>query len=139
MRYLLDTRVVSELVKPVPCDTVVGWLAAQHSDTLFLSVLTIGEIGKGLTKLVDSKRKERLTAWLNTLKQAYGDRILPIDPKVCESWGILQGNAEKSGVPMASIGGLIAATACTHHLTMVTRNEKDFAPSNITIVNPWKL
>ncbi len=139
MKYLPDACVVSELVKPEPCDAVVGWLADQPSDALFLSVLTIGEIRKGLTKLVDSKRKTRLTAWLNTLQQEYGDRILSVDLEVCESWGILQGNAEKAGVPMASIDGLIAATAYTHHLTLVTRNETDFAPSNVPIVNPWGL
>jgi predicted nucleic acid-binding protein len=136
---LLDTCVVSELVKPEPCDAVVGWLADQPSDALFLSVLTIGEVRKGLTKLVDSKRKTRLTAWMNTLQQEYGDRILSVDLEVCESWGILQGNAEKAGVPMASIDGLIAATAYTHHLTLVTRNETDFAPSNVPIINPWGL
>lgn len=135
----MDTCVVSELVKPAPCDTVVEWLANQSSDSLFLSVLTIGEIEKGLTKLLDSKRKKRLTAWLNTLQQVYGDRILSIDLKVCKNWGVLQGNAEKSGVPMASIDGLIAATAYTHHMTIVTRNEKDFAPSNVPIVNPWTM
>ncbi len=139
MKYLLDTCVISELVKPAPNDTVVGWLAGQHSDGLFLSVLTIGEIRKGLTKLVDSKRKARLAEWLNALHQEYEDRILPVDLMVCESWGILQGNAEKNGVPMASIDGLIAATAYTHHLTLITRNETDFAPSNVPLINPWLL
>lgn len=138
MTYLLDTCVVSELVKPAPWAAVVDWLSDQSPDALFLSVLTIGEIRKGLIKLPDSKRKDRLATWLNTLRKAYGDRILQIDLKVCESWGILQGNAEKSGVPMAAIDSLIAATAYTHHLTLVTRNEKDFASSNIPMINPWK-
>jgi predicted nucleic acid-binding protein len=104
-----------------------------------LCVITIGEVRKGLTKLPDSKKKERLTLWLDTLLIEYRERILSIDLKVCDNWGILQGNAEKAGTRMSTIDSLIAATAYTHNLTLATRNENDFAPSNIPIINPWKL
>ena len=139
MKYLLDTCVISELVKPASNRKVVDWLNKLPSEALFLCVITIGEVRKGLTKLPDSNNKERLTVWLNTLLEEYKERILPIDLMVCENWGVLQGNAEKAGTPMSSIDGLIAATTYTHNLTLSTRNEEDFIPSNIPIINPWKL
>lgn len=139
MNYLLDTCVISELVKPAPNENVLDWLTEVPSDALFLSVITIGEIKKGLTKLRNSKRKLKLTGWLNTLRNDYHDRILPIDLTIAENWGVLQGKAEQNGSPMASIDGLIAATAYTHNLALITRNEKDFTPSGIHVINPWKL
>jgi predicted nucleic acid-binding protein len=139
MNYLLDTCVISELVKPAPNRKVIDWLNELPSGVLFLCAITIGEIRKGLTKLPDSAKKERLTLWLNTLLIEYKERILPIDLTVCENWGVLQGNAEKAGTPMSSIDGLLAATTYTHNLTLATRNESDFAPANIPLINPWKL
>ncbi|MGD8263979.1 MAG: type II toxin-antitoxin system VapC family toxin [Desulfobacterales bacterium] len=139
MKYLLDTCVISELVKPTPSRKVVDWLNEMPSEALFLCAITIGEVRKGLTKLPESGKKERLTLWLNTLFIEYKERILSIDLMVCENWGVLQGNAEKAGAPMSTIDSLIAATTYTHNLTLATRNENDFTPSNIPIVNPWKL
>jgi predicted nucleic acid-binding protein len=139
MNYLLDTCVISELVKPAPNRKVIDWLNELPSGVLFLCAITIGEIRKGLTKLPDSAKKERLTLWLNTLLIEYKERILPIDLTVCENWGVLQGNAEKAGTPMSSIDGLLAATTYTHNLTLATRNENDFTPANIPVINPWKL
>jgi len=139
VKYLLDTCVISELVKPAPNRKVVDWLNEVSSKALFLSVITIGEIEKGLTKLPDSKKKERLTVWLNTLLNEYQERILPVDLMVAENWGVLQGNAEMAGTPMSSIDSLLAATTYTHNLTLVTRNESDFVPGITPIINPWKL
>jgi predicted nucleic acid-binding protein len=139
MKYLLDSCVISELIKPTPNRKVVNWLSELPSEALFLCAITIGELRKGLTKLPESNKKERLTLWLNTLLEEYKERILPIDLMVCENWGVLQGNAEKAGTPMSSIDGLLAATTYTNNLTLATRNEGDFAPGNIPIINPWKL
>jgi predicted nucleic acid-binding protein len=139
MNYLLDTCVISELVKPASNRKVVAWLNELPSEALFLCAITIGEIKKGLTRLPDSGKKERLTLWLNILLIEYKERILSIDLAVCENWGVLQGNAEKAGTPMSSIDGLLAATTYTHNLTLATRNENDFTPANIPIINPWKL
>jgi len=139
MKYLLDTCVISELVKPTPNRKVVDWLNELPSEVLFLCAITIGEVRKGLTKLPDSGKKEQLTLWLNTLLEEYKERILSIDLMVCENWGVLQGNAEKAGTPMSSIDGLLAATTYTHNLTLVTMNESDLYPSNIPIINPWEL
>lgn len=138
MKYLIDTCVISELVKPVPNTRITEWLQSAPSDVLFLSVLTIGEIRKGLVKLPDSKKKEKLSLWLDTLLKDYNERIIPIDLMVSENWGIIQGNAEKAGTPMSTIDGLIAATASTHNLILVTRNESDFAPGQIPLINPWE-
>ena len=139
MKYLLDTCVISELVKPTPNRKVVDWLNELSSEALFLCAITIGEVRKGLTKLPDSGKKERLTLWLSTLLVEYKERILSIDLLVCENWGVLQGNAEKAGTRMSTIDSLIAATAYTHNLKLSTRNENDFTPSHIPVINPWKL
>lgn len=138
MNYLLDTCIISELVKPFPDERVVDWLETTPNERLYLSVITLGEVRKGLAKLVESKRKTFLTNWLNTLLENYQSRIYPIDLVVAENWGNIQGMAEKSGNPMATIDGLIAAVAYTYNLILVTRNERDFAASHIPILNPWK-
>jgi toxin FitB len=122
LNYLLDTCVISELVKPNPDENVVNWIQDTPSERLFLSVITIGEIRKGLTKLPDSKRKDLLTNWLNSLLEDYQNRIISIDLTVAENWGIIQGKSEKKGLAMPSIDSLIAAIAYTHNLVLVTRN-----------------
>ena len=137
MNYLLDTCVISELVKPSPNAGVVDWLNGTPTERLNLCVITIGEIRRGLTKLPDTKRKDRLTNWLNTLLEDYQNRIYPISLTVAENWGIIQGNAEKNGRPMSTLDSLIAAIAYTHNLVLITRNERDFEASNLPIQNPW--
>ncbi len=139
MNYLLDTCVISELTKPEPSPALREWIAMIHPSSLFLSVVTIGEIRKGIVKLPGSKKKEHLTLWLDTLIADYDDRILPVDLAISERWGFLQGEAEKVGTPMPTLDGLIAATASVYNLTIITRNEQDFLSSRILIVNPWKL
>ncbi len=113
------------------------WINSIPSERLFLCSLTIGEIRRGLTKLPESKKKERLTDWLNTLLENYQDRIHSINITVAENWGIMQGKAENEGMPMSSIDSLIAATSYTHNLILVTRNEEDFQASKLSITNPW--
>lgn len=115
----------------------MDWLMNTPDERLFLSVITIGEIRKGLTKLPNSKRKAELTNWLNTLLENYKNRIYLIDLAVAENWGVIQGNAEKEGKPMSSIDSLIASIAYTYNLILVTRNENDFKASNLPIQNPW--
>lgn len=138
MNYLLDTCVISELVRPTPDENVVNWLNQTPNERLFLSVITIGEIRKGVTRLPDSNKKYRLINWLNTLLENYESRIFPISLTVAETWGNIQAHAETKGTPLASVDSLIAAVALTHNLIIVTRNESDFTASNVTILNPWK-
>jgi toxin FitB len=137
LNYLLDTCVISELVKPNPDKDMVNWIQDTPTERLFLSVITIGEIRKGLTKLPDSKRKDLLTNWLNSLIEDYQNRIISIDLTVAENWGIIQGKSEKKGLAMPSIDSLIAAIAYTHNLVVVTRNVDDFETSDLPINNPW--
>ncbi len=137
MNYLLDTCVISELVKKSPDKNVLNWLKSTPSENLYLSVITVGEIRKGLSKLPESGRKDSLTKWLNALIEDYKNRILTIDLTVAENWGNLQGKAEKEGNPMPVIDGLIAAIAYTHNLVLVTRNVSDFEPGGIPVKNPW--
>ncbi len=139
MNYLLDTCVISELVKPSPHAGVIQWLKDTPDEKLFLSVITVGEIRKGLTKLPDSKRKQMLAGWLKSLLDDYQGRIYPISLAVAENWGTMQGTAETDGKPMSSIDSLIAAVAYTHNLIVVTRNERDFKPCDLPIENPWSI
>ncbi len=138
MTYLLDTCLISELVAKQPNKQVLDWLDAQVPETLYLSVITIGEIAKGISKLTDSKRKESLTTWLNeTLPNRFQQRILSIDFSTMVLWGNLVGQLEQNGRPLPVMDSLIAAIALQNSLSLVTRNEKDFAGTGVVIINPW--
>lgn len=138
MKYLLDTCVISELVKPQPAPGVVNWIQNQQEQELYLSVLTCGELQKGIEKLVPSQRQRHLLNWLeNDLKQRFHNRLLEIDLKVASCWGSLVADAEKAGRPLATIDSLLAATAKAHQLTLATRNTKDFEASQVPLLNPW--
>ncbi|MFI3138305.1 MAG: type II toxin-antitoxin system VapC family toxin [Methylococcaceae bacterium] len=137
MKYLLDTCVISEFTKPQPHTPVLTWFQATQSEDLFLSVVTIGEIKKGIYKLPASNKKQALLLWLTALLGDYQHRILAVDLGVMENWSAMIAHAEKNGQPVASMDSLIAATAYTHHLTLVTRNERDFSACNVTMLNPW--
>jgi toxin FitB len=138
MTYLLDTCLISEVVAKQPNQQVLDWLNAQVPETLYLSVITIGEIAKGISKLAASKRKESLTKWLNeTLPNRFEGRILSIDIPTMVLWGNLVGQLELSGRPLPVMDSLIAATALQNSLSLVTRNENDFAGTGVVIFNPW--
>ncbi|MFN5953248.1 MAG: type II toxin-antitoxin system VapC family toxin [Dolichospermum sp.] len=138
MTYLLDTCLISELVAKEPNQKVLDWVDAQVPETLYLSVITIGEIAKGICKLTPSKRKESLTTWLNeTLPNRFEHRILTIDVSTMVLWGNLICQLEQNGRPLPAMDSLIAAIALQHSLSLVTRNEKDFAGTGVVIINPW--
>lgn len=135
MKYLLDTNVISELVKPIPNQTVLKWINSINDEKLYLSVITIGEIRKGVAGIRDPQKQNKISLWLEVeLPDYFEDRILNIDVKIADMWGQLQSNKAH---PLPAIDGLIAATAKTHNLTLVTRNTKDFIHASIEIVNPW--
>jgi tRNA(fMet)-specific endonuclease VapC len=139
MKYLLDTNVISELVAKRPDPRVVQWVDSLDPDSIYLSVITIGELRRGIEKLLDSKRKETLRDWLNDdVLIRFSGRILVIDVPVMLTWGELTGRLERTGKPLPAIDSLIAALALHHNCTLVTRNEDDFKEAGITIVNPWK-
>ncbi len=139
MNYLLDTSLISELIKPRPDKGVLAWVENHSEQTLFLSVLSLGEIQKGVAKLPSSKKQKLLQEWVsNDLPQRFRDRVLGIDEETAILWGKLQGEAERSGRKMPVIDSLIAATAKLHNLIVVTRNGADIAQSGVEIVNPWR-
>jgi len=139
MNYLLDTNVISELVAKQPDKQVVQWIDRLDPNTVYLSVITIGEIRKGIEKLLPSKRRDEVQEWLETdLLLRFRGRILAITAEVMLVWGELTGRLEKEGRPIAAIDALIAAVALQGDCRLVTRNEHDFQHTGVTIVNPWK-
>lgn len=139
MRYVLDTCLVSDLLKPVPNPGVVEWLSHQPEATLFLSVLTIGEIQAGISKLPDSPRKAMLASWLsNDLMQRFQGRILPIDADVALVWGVKRGEAAARGSVLPLADSQIAATAIVRGMTVVTRNVADLQRCGAMTLNPWR-
>jgi predicted nucleic acid-binding protein len=135
--FLLDTNIISELVRPRPEAKVVHWVAARDENLLHLSVLTIGEIRKGIDLVKDNSRRVALEAWIDgDLALRFEGRILPIDLDIADRWGRLaaQTNTKR---PLPVIDGLLAATALHHNLTFVTRNTKDVEASGVPLFNPW--
>lgn len=135
MSYLLDTNVISELVRPKPAKAVLAWFENVPSEALHISVLTLGEIRKGVEYMPDSARREKLRLWLeHELADWFGNRILPVDIAVADRWGRL---IVQMGRPVPSIDSLLAATAMHHELRLVTRNQKDFNYPGLEVINPW--
>ena len=135
MSYLLDTNVLSELRRKTPDAAVLEWFARRPASTLYLSVLTFGELRKGIEGVPDAKRRMALTDWLETdLPAFFAGRILPVDAQVADRWGRLLSAA---GRPLPAIDSLLAASAAQHGLSMVTRNSRDFADLGLDVINPW--
>ncbi len=135
--FLLDTNVISELVRPKAEPKVRAWVAATDENLLYLSVLTLGEIRKGISALQDASRRVALEAWLDSdLCLRFANRILPIDQPVADRWGRLAAQAGPKS-PLPVIDGLLAATALHYNLTLVTRNTKDVAATGVPVFNPW--
>jgi predicted nucleic acid-binding protein len=140
MSWLLDTCTLSEYAKKSPAPEVINWLDEQDETSLFISVITLGEIEKGILKLRanDPNRSQKLTAWLGKVEQRFAGRILPLDAASLHVWAQLAAHAELAGQPMPVMDGLLMATAQCHGLTVVTRNGQDFA-SYPQVFNPWAL
>lgn len=135
MSYLVDTNVLSELRRRDPDAKVVRWLEGRPATSLYLSVLTLGELRKGIEALPEGARKRRLLDWLEVeLPGFFAGRALPIDARVADRWGQLVAQA---GRPVPAIDSLLAATALTHGLSLVTRNLRDFQYPGLAVVDPW--
>jgi len=136
LSYLIDTNVLSELRRKQPDGNVVGWMENCPPTALFLSVLTLGELRKGIEQMPDDDRKRRYLDWLEVeLPRFFSGRVLAVDEAVADCWGRLMAQA---GRAMPAIDSLLAATAFTHRLTLVTRNERDFQHHGLDIINPWE-
>ena len=135
MKYLLDTNIVSEVRKGARCDrNVAAWYAALDDADIYLSVLVLGEIRKGIerTRPNDPARARALQAWLATVQRSFGDRILPVDHLVADEWGRMSAPR-----PVPTIDALLAATAKVHHMTLATRNVSDVAGLGAVVLNPF--
>jgi len=138
MKYLLDTNVISELVTSHPNPRVVQWVDSLDPDSVYLSVITIGELRKGIEKLPDSPRKDALRAWLaDDVCVRFDGRILSVDVEVMLTWGVLVGQLERIGRPLPALDSLVAALALHHGCHLVTRNVNDFRDTGVPLVNPW--
>jgi predicted nucleic acid-binding protein len=138
VRVLLDTCVLSELRLPMPDAGVARAIQDLDSEDLFVSVISIGEIAKGVALLKDGQKKRLLQSWLQVLERHYGDRLLPIDKETSHMWGELTAAAQQTGRTIPASDGLIAATARRHGLYIMTRNTADFEPSRVPLLNPWE-
>ena len=137
MKYLLDTCVISEIYKDSPDAAVDAWFQNTNEEDMHLSVLSLGELEKGIQKLSDGKKKHALAAWIHDLAAQFGERILPVNQTIAVTWGALQAENEKKGRPLPAIDSLLAATARVHGLTVVTRNSPDMEATGVSLFNPW--
>ncbi len=135
MSYLIDTNALSELKKRQPHPAVAGWFTERPATSLYLSVLTLGELRKGIESMAEGARKTAFLDWLeNDLPRYFAGRILPIDARTADRWGRLCAMAAR---PLPAIDSLLAATALEHGLILVTRNLDDFQHPGLRVVNPW--
>lgn len=136
MSYLLDTNVISELVRPQPDANVLRWFEGMPDQTLYLSVLSLGEIRKGVERMPDGNRREKLRLWLEQeLPAWFEDRLLPVSAGVADQWGRLLAAAAR---PLPAVDSLLAATALSQGLRLVTRNTDDFRFPGLEVINPWQ-
>lgn len=138
MNDLLDTCVLSELVKSQPDASVLAWMAARSESELFVSAITLAELHRGVLRLPESKRRTELSQWLAHLEQGFDDRVLPFTQRAAHLWAEITTQAEQQGKPMAAMDSIIAATALTHGLRLVTRNVRDFTHVGVPLLNPWQ-
>jgi hypothetical protein len=136
LNFLVDTNAVSELRKKHPTPSVLAWFASVSDEHLYFSVLSVGEIRRGVERLVKAEQLSVLLTWLeNELVPWFDSRLLPVDLTVAERWGCLLAEV---GRPLPTVDSLLAATALVHNLTVVTRNTGDFALPGVKVLNPWK-
>jgi len=135
--YLVDTNIPSELTRETPDARVAAFLKNAGQESVFLSVMTMGEICKGIDLLPVSQKRSGLQSWLEIdVRSWFAGRILPVTESIAERWGHLAATAKQRGIAVAVVDGVIAATALEHGLTLVTRNVRDFASLGVVLLNP---
>jgi hypothetical protein len=136
--FLIDTNVISEVAKPHPNPQVMAFLHETDEDRLFISVIVLGELRRGVALKADGRAKASLDAWLRLdLPERFSGRIIDITPAIADEWGELMAEAKLKGRALHAMDGFLAATARAHGQTLVTRNVKDFEPFGLPLFNPW--
>ena len=139
MNWLLDTCVVSEIVRPKPAASLIDWLKERDEGTLFLSVLTISELERGISRLAISAKRSALEQWVRSeLVERFGTRLLAVSADVAARWGTMAGLSDARGQPLPVIDALIAATSLVNECVVVTRNTVDFERCGARCINPWR-
>ena len=138
MKYLLDTCILSETVRPRPDERVLRWFQKTDRTTMYTPAVVIGEIRKGIVRMPQGSRRNLLEGWLERYRVNYVQRIVPFDADVAHSWGTLVGQLQSKGVMLPIIDSQIAATALQHDMTLVTRNVKDMEPTGVRLFNPFE-
>jgi toxin FitB len=139
MSYLLDTCAISEMISAKPATKVLEWFESQSENSLFLSIITIGEIENGIYQLPQGERRRRLEVWFfDQISPSFHGRVFLLDRKLVTTWARMIADLKTKGMIRASLDSLIEATALHHQLILVTRNVKNFQNSQVTILNPWE-
>jgi toxin FitB len=139
LRYLLDTNYVSELVRVRPDERAAAWIYRVEESRLFLSVITLAEIRKGVDGFAIGSRRAQLEHWLKLeLPSRFEGRMLTVESEIADRWGSLAARGKSNGTPLPWADGFLAATALRHNLVLVTRNTKDFEPFGVPVFNPWE-
>ena|SRR5436190_5758631 len=137
MKFLVDTNVVSEQVQKYPSEKVLRWLE-ENDQAIRLSVITIAEVKRGISRQPENQKKKDLQKWFDEVLRSFSERILPIDKEVALTWGEMYSAAQRHGFNPPGFDSLLAATALKHNLVVVTRNEDDFRGTGVKTINPWE-
>jgi len=139
VKYLLDTCVLSELVKPAPNHGVLAWIDSRGEGDLFMSAMALAELQRGVARLPPSRRRNELSAWLEDLQAGFDGRILPFTGETAACWGEMCARADAAGKTVAAFDSIIAATALEHGLALATRNVRDFSALPLMVIDPWEV
>lgn len=138
MNFLLDTNVISELIAERPTERVLNWIDSREESSIFLSVITIGELRRGIELKPASRRRDVLEQWFETqVLTRFQGRIVHLDAPAMLVWGKLTAELSRAGRPLPAMDSLIAASCIANGLTLVTRNTSDFERTGVFLVNPW--
>lgn len=138
MSFLLDTNVISEGGKPRPDPRVIEWLASVDEEHVFLSIISLAELRRGIERLDEGRRKSALDLWLtDQLPVRFDGRLLLVDAGTADQWGRIVARTQAAGRPIGAMDAFLAATAQQHQLTLVTRNLSDFEATGVRLFSPW--